>query len=338
MLRSSSFASFHHLCAVRGMATTVEKQISETNFGSDVFRNKSFSELCRGLVILKMCTYPAFAKNAENFYSLGSKTIGRSLTNFVLRKTFFNHFVAGETKETLHKECEKMLQNGNMKVMLCPPMEDLGTDREHCKERIKENVRRYMEFVDIAIELNKTQRGQQALVQFKPTAVFPNSIMETDSKNAERNNISMAETVTKYAKIMNGATDSSVNPIVVEGLKATQKMYEKAAKSNIPIIVDGELRSTYFSLHALTMAASLLYNSPKSDHTYVYGTFQCYLKDTPKYFDLSVDVSNELNFRLGAKFVRGAYMEVERRLAKKEVISVIRALHIFSSLVALTLS
>lgn len=101
---------------------------------------------------------------------------------------------------------------------------------------------------------------------------------ESDSKIAEQNNVSMAETVTKYARIMKGAADSSVNSVIAEGLKASHLMYQKAAENNIPIIVDGELRSTYFSLHALTMAASLLFNSPNSDQTYVYGTFQCYLK------------------------------------------------------------
>lgn len=61
--------------------------------------------------------------------------------------------------------------------MICTAYHTVYICREHCKERIRTNVSRYMEFVDLAIDLNKAQRGQQALVQFKPTAVFPNSIM-----------------------------------------------------------------------------------------------------------------------------------------------------------------
>jgi hypothetical protein len=104
------------------------------------------------------------------------------------------------------------------------------------------------------------------------------AFQENDSTTAEKQGTSMAETVSKYAEIMNGAKDASVHPVIIEGLQATKQMYQKAADNNIPIIVDGELRNTYFSLHAQTMAAALLYNAVQDENTLVYGTFQCYLK------------------------------------------------------------
>jgi hypothetical protein len=65
----ASISSPNPQSAVRCLTTaaTVEKkEILESNYGNGVFRDKTFAELIRGLAILKMCTYPAFAKNAEN--------------------------------------------------------------------------------------------------------------------------------------------------------------------------------------------------------------------------------------------------------------------------------
>jgi hypothetical protein len=58
-------------------------------------------------------------------YATSRKIIGKRLTNALLRKTFFHQFVAGENEQTLTRECEKLLAKGALKVMLCPPMEDL---------------------------------------------------------------------------------------------------------------------------------------------------------------------------------------------------------------------
>lgn len=54
-------------------------------------------------------------------------------------------------------------------------MTNLRTDANPAD--IRRNTDRFIEFLEVAADLNRTQMGQRAVVQFKPTAVFPNELM-----------------------------------------------------------------------------------------------------------------------------------------------------------------
>ncbi len=45
--------------------------------------------------------------------------------------------------------------------------------------------------------------------------------------------------------------------------------------------------------------------------------YQCYLKRTTKIIELEVATARKLNYNLGIKLIRGAYMNEERQVAKE---------------------
>ena len=49
--------------------------------------------------MLTACTIRPFVMNAEMLLGLSTKVFGKTFTDTVVRKTFFAHFVAGESAE-----------------------------------------------------------------------------------------------------------------------------------------------------------------------------------------------------------------------------------------------
>ena len=67
--------------------------------------------------------------------SFGQKVLGKTLFEFVLRKTMYSQFVAGETLPAI-QDTIKMLHDSGIGTMLCVPSEeDLSTDYDDFRDR-----------------------------------------------------------------------------------------------------------------------------------------------------------------------------------------------------------
>ncbi len=97
-------------------------------------------------------------------------------------------------------------------------------------------------------------------------------------------------------------------------LKRIDKICSAAHQHQIKILVDAEESWIQDPIDDLTNAMMEKYNK---ENAIVYNTFQMYLHTTLPYLKKSYDLALEKNFILGAKIVRGAYMEKERERANK---------------------
>lgn len=91
-----------------------------------------------------------------------------------------------------------------------------------------------------------------------------------------------------------------------------ESICEVAHLRNIRILVDAEESWIQDPIDDLTNAMMAKFNKEKA---IVYNTFQMYLHTTYPYLKKSLDLAKEGEFILGAKIVRGAYMEKERARA-----------------------
>jgi len=104
--------------------------------------------------------------------------------------------------------------------------------------------------------------------------------------------------------------------------KAWQRVYERidhickaAADHNIMVLVDAEESWIQKPVDDLTDAMMEKYNRQK---VVVFNTFQLYRHDRLVFLQQSYDVARSKGYLLGAKLVRGAYMEKERNRAAEK--------------------
>jgi proline dehydrogenase len=87
----------------------------------------------------------------------------------------------------------------------------------------------------------------------------------------------------------------------------------KAANiAGVPVFIDAEESWIQQAIDNLANQMMVLYNKDKA---IVYNTYQLYRKDRLTYLKKSFEAAQQLNYFLGAKLVRGAYMEKERNRA-----------------------
>lgn len=103
---------------------------------------------------------------------------------------------------------------------------------------------------------------------------------------------------------------------------AWQRVYKRidticgeAAKDNIMVLVDAEESWIQHPVDELTNAMMEKYNK---NRVVVFNTFQLYRHDRLEYLKQSYDLAVSKGFLLGAKLVRGAYMEKERARAAEK--------------------
>ena len=79
---------------------------------SQSFSVKSSLEIWRSLFVFRMCAIKPLVRNARTLLTLSERVLGRPLTHWVLRKTFFGHFCAGETAEEVAVVIARLERSG----------------------------------------------------------------------------------------------------------------------------------------------------------------------------------------------------------------------------------
>ena len=89
-------------------------------------------------------------------------------------------------------------------------------------------------------------------------------------------------------------------------------LVEAAASKGVRLMIDAE--HSYFqpAIDSVTAALQRKYNRTEA---LVYGTYQCYLKDVHNRIAVDLERARRDGYYFGAKLVRGAYMELERKRA-----------------------
>ncbi|RYY38042.1 MAG: proline dehydrogenase [Sphingobacteriaceae bacterium] len=220
--------------------------------------------------------------------------IGPPITNFavniglpikgLIKATIFRHFCGGETIE----ECTPTIKNlydGCVGTILDYSVE--GEDEEQVFDETRDEIIRTIKRAtgDLAIPITV----------FKVTGVARFSLLEKLDEGATLT----ADENAEWQKVQQRVLD----------------ICQHAYNANVPVMIDAEESWIQETIDTLALDMMRRFNKEK---IIIYNTYQLYRHD--KLASLQADHAVALNedFILGAKIVRGAYMEKERKRAEEK--------------------
>jgi proline dehydrogenase len=246
------------------------------------FKIKSDFDLKRALWLFRLISFGFIVK-------IGNKVIPAAIRlglpmAWIIKPTVFKHFCGGENLDECKPVVEK-LGIVNVKSILDYSVEG-GEDDGKIEIAFQETMRS-IEFA------GKNQNIPFAV--FKPTAFIKSYALEVLSIGGETDDLTLDE----GKKFRN----------------RVEAMCTAAFECDLPILIDAE--DTFYQpfIDKVVMDMMSKFNIHKA---IVFNTYQMYRWDRLEVLKNDFLHAKEGNFYLGAKFVRGAYMERERARAKQK--------------------
>ncbi len=231
------------------------------------------------------------------FSSMGSPTltsIGMKLTKIaiswnlpvqgIIKSTLFNQFCGGETMEEAGRTAAALGEYGVGTIL------DYGVEGKESEEDFDKAVPEFVKAIKYAAA-NKNI----PFISIKVTGFAHFALLE---------------------KLHAGTTlTSAENDAWKRVFSRIDKICAEAAANNIMVLVDAEESWIQQPVDDLTDAMMAKYNK---NNVVVFNTFQLYRHDRLDFLRVSYEKANNNGYKLGAKLVRGAYMEKERARAAEK--------------------
>lgn len=243
------------------------------------FRYRSDSALKKAQYMFALMGSPNASKLGMGLADFAFK-IGLPI-NGLVKNTVFSIFCGGETLEEAAATAA-MLHKYKVGVAL-----DYGVEGKSSEADFEAAVPEFVKAIQYA-----AQQPNIPFIPIKITGFARFDLLEKIHNKQELNNSEQTEWQNVFTRI--------------------NTICEAAYKNNIRILVDAEESWIQDPIDELTNAMMEKYNKEKA---IVYNTFQMYLHTSLPYLKKSLAMAEEKNFILGAKIVRGAYMEKERNRA-----------------------
>lgn len=217
----------------------------------------------------------------------------------IIRNTIFSQFVGGETLEETAAVAKKLGQY-HVQVILDYGVEG-GEDGEKGFDHACD------EFIRV-INYAATQPNIP-FMSIKVTGLAPLRLLEKLDHSVELNAGSLMK---RYAKAIESLTEAEK-----EEWKLVQhrmaRICKVASEKNVGVLIDAEETWIQDPVDVITILMMEQFNREK---VIVYNTLQLYRHDRLQFLRDSLEAAEMRNFMLGAKLVRGAYMEKERKRAE----------------------
>ena len=204
---------------------------------------------------------------------------------FLIKKTVFNVFCAGEDIDTAFKKIN-YLETFKVKSVL-----DYVSEGENNEESFDNNTRIIVANI---IRLGEECPGNYVSVKLSG---LENAIYLTQCNGMKFTN------------------DLVVSPRFDKLMKRIDLICKTAFTSKVIVFIDAEDRCMQDVFDRITEMMMEKYNG---NYAVVFNTFQMYLKDRLQYIASLIEGSEQKKYVLGIKLVRGAYIEKEKEKALKE--------------------
>lgn len=245
------------------------------------FAYKSDAELQKANFIFSLVNHPWISFVATGFLKLSLKA--RLPVEGIIKKTAFDHFCGGESIEKSEEVIQRLARY------------HVGTILDYSVEGEKSEIGFDDTMEEILRTLEKAHHSKNIpFCVFKVTGLASSDLLE----KINAGEVLTAEESASYARVK----------------ARVDRICMKAHAFNVPILIDAEETWIQDPIDKLADDMMAAYNR---QHTIVYNTYQMYR--TSSMDNLMNDFSDAEKGRyfLGAKLVRGAYMEKERKRAEK---------------------
>jgi len=245
------------------------------------FKGKSDKDLNKAYWLFKMVASNALIK------------IGTPITNFslniglpiqgIIRNTIYRQFCGGESIEDCSRAISE-LGHGNVTTIL-----DYSVEGEESEESFDATCNEILRTVESA-----KQNSLISFCVFKPTGLGRFDLLaKIDAKQALT-----TEEQAEYQRLWNRC----------------DQICQACHAADIRVLIDAEHSWIQDTIDDIAREMMEKYNQ---DKPIVYNTYQLYRADKLASLKADFAYAKTQNFHLGAKIVRGAYMEIERERAKE---------------------
>lgn len=245
------------------------------------FRSKSDSDLKRSYFLFKTLAHNSIVKLGGTLTQTAIKM--HIPVNWVVKPTIYKQFVGGETIE----ECGptvRNLQEYNVKAIL-----DYSVEGKESEDDIQAALVETLRSIK-----NAGNNPNIPFAVFKPTAFTTPDILEKVSAGQKLTDAEKKEADRFRVRI--------------------ETLCKAAYESKIPILIDAE--DSWFQAFIDEVVDEMMAKFNR-ENAIIFNTFQMYRHDRLAFLEQSYKKARDGNYFLGAKFVRGAYMEKERERAEK---------------------
>ena len=263
------------------------------------FAYKSNSELKKANLLFSMMGKPWLVKPGVRITPLIIKW-NLPFVKPIIRNTIFKQFVGGETLEQTVEVADK-LEKFDVQVIL-----DYGVEGKEGEENFDHACREFIRVINYA--------ATQPNIPFMSVKVTGFARFALLEKMDAMMNKTEGSLMKRYLK--------SIDDLPAEEREEWHRVRlrmlwicEAAVAGNVGVLVDAEDSWIQDPVDALTILMMDTFNKNKC---IVYNTTQHYRHDRLQFLIDSYEAAVERKFILGAKLVRGAYMEKERKRAEEK--------------------
>jgi proline dehydrogenase len=260
------------------------------------FANKNDGELKKAHFLFSSMGKPWLVNLGLKLTPLAIK-LYLPFTKTIIRKTIFKQFVGGENLEETAKVADK-LEEYKVQVIL-----DYGVEGKEGEANFDHARDEFIKVITYA-----ATQANIPFISIKVTGFARFSLLE-------KLDTTMASLTGTLMKRYLGAVMLLTTDEKKEWHKVRLRMLrvcEVAAAKNIAVLVDAEETWIQDPVDALTLLMTDTFNK---DKTVIFNTMQLYRHDRLQFLKDCYTAATERDFILGAKLVRGAYMDKERTRA-----------------------
>ncbi|XP_064425469.1 hydroxyproline dehydrogenase [Latimeria chalumnae] len=272
-------------------------------------------EVIRGLLVFRMCSYPRLVNSSMKLMQFGRRVLGRRLFSAVMKASVYGQFVAGETLPEIQRSMEKLKSLGIRPMLAVPIEEDLGEDKTG-EGWYEKNLHAMLQCVDISVT-----GSSLSMMQLKVTALMSAELCKKLTTCLQEPSAMKELKIEKVAKAMDSeelkfaCLTEDENQHFLASLHRLRKIGQHAKDNKVRVLVDAEYTYLNPALTLVTMAMMMKFNQSES---WIWNTYQCYLKEAYNQATRDVELADKLGFCFGVKLVRGAYMDKEQKRAREE--------------------
>lgn len=244
------------------------------------FASKSDGELRNAYLLFNVMKRPWIVKFGKWASNVAIKI--HFPINWIVKPTLYKQFVGGETLEETKKTVETLKRAGAYATL------DYSAECEQTPDGNEAVYAETLRSID-----NAAANKSIVYSVFKPSTLTTDAALQKSSEEPESMTEEEKQEYEKFVERFMG-------------------LCERAFQQDVRILVDAEDCCFQNTLDKLTDEAMRKYNKKRA---IVFATLQMYRHDRMPYLEAIYDDAVKNDYIAGIKFVRGAYMEEERRRA-----------------------